>query len=277
MEALLRKNGMRAEAMEGFFSDVGHALSGAAKAVAPVVTKALPGAISGAATGCALGPWGCLGGAVIGGVGSALASGGGQRSGARSPAAGPSGVARISHGIAGAVGGGGISAGAIGGALPLIAGLAGDAGGAAGGDRTNPAGVLLGLLHRPELLQALGAMALGSAGRTDIPVGGTPIPASAFANLLSVLGSKAFAKAESIAEPSEDLPEYLYTNGTLAVDPTVPSDRAGQLLKMLGEASVEMPPAYGTEFTESDEDYDALDIAELELLEAEGYDVELDD
>src|SRR5262245_4662694 len=70
VEALLHRNGIRAEAMEGFFSDVGHAFSSAAKAVAPVVTKALPGVISGATTGCALGPWGCLGGAVVGGLGS---------------------------------------------------------------------------------------------------------------------------------------------------------------------------------------------------------------
>src|SRR5260370_35204802 len=60
-ESVLWNNGIRAADMEGFFDDVGHAFSSAAKAIAPVASKALPGIISGAATGCALGPWGCLG------------------------------------------------------------------------------------------------------------------------------------------------------------------------------------------------------------------------
>src|SRR5260370_2987592 len=54
VESMLWNNGIRAADMEGFFDDVGHAFSSAAKAIAPVASKALPGIISGAATACAL-------------------------------------------------------------------------------------------------------------------------------------------------------------------------------------------------------------------------------
>jgi hypothetical protein len=315
VESLLASNGIRAEDMEGFLDDVGHAFSSAAKAVAPIATKALPGIISGAATGCALGPWGCLGGALIGGVSSALSSGGGKPAGAGGGGAGGivSGIASALPAIAGAVGGGGGSgaggivsgiasalpaiAGAVGGAgagaggggvasgipsaLPAIAGLVGGSGqtGAPDGGKTNPAGVLLGLLQRPEMMQSLMSMALGPAGRKDVPVGGTSVPVAAFANLLSALGSKAFAQAEAWAEPSEDLPDYLYKNGTLAVDPAVPAQRAAVLLEMLGQAAARTPVAPRVsrpEFTEADEYYDALDMAELDFLEMEGND-EFDD
>jgi hypothetical protein len=272
VEALLEREGIRAEAMEGFFDDVGKAFSGAAKAVAPVVTKALPGVISGAAAGCALGPWGCLGGALIGGVGSALSSGGGKSAGGSSPG---SAIAGAIPAIAGAAGGGGGVASGIASALPAIAGLVGGAGGAGGGGKTNPAGILLGLFQRPEVQQALMSMALGSAGRKDVSVGGNSVPASAVAGLVGTLGSKAFTKAEAMAEPSEDLPGYLYNNGVLAVDPAVPSERAARLLEMFGEVAVREPriPA----FTGADEYYDALDMAELDFIETEGNDLEFDD
>jgi len=237
VEDLLEKEGIRAEAMEGFFDDVGKTFSSAAKAVAPVVSKALPGVISGAAAGCALGPWGCLGGALIGGVGSALSSGGGKPAGGGGGSSPASAIAGAIPAIAGAAGGGGVASG-VASALPAIAGLVGGGGGAGGSDKTNPAGILLGLLQRPEVLQALMSMALGSAGRKDVSVGGNSVPASAIANLVSTLGSKAFAKAEAVAEPSEDLPDYLYNNGVLAVDPAVPSQRAARLLEMFGEVAV---------------------------------------
>jgi hypothetical protein len=280
VENILESNGIRAEDMEGFFDDVGHAFSSAAKAVAPIATKALPGIISGAATGCALGPWGCLGGALIGGVGSALSSGGGGK-----PAAGGSPVSAIAGAIpaiAGAVGGGGgggIASG-IASALPAIAGLVGGAGGAGGaGGKTNPAGILLGLLQNSDVQKALMSLALGSAGRKDVPINGTPVPASAFANLVSTVGSKAFTKAEAVAEPSEDLPDYLYKNGSLLVDPAVPSQRAARLLEMLGEAAITPPPprVVRRTFTEADEYYDELDLAELDILETEGASFEYDE
>lgn len=274
VEALLEREGIRADAMEGLFDGVSKAFSSAAKAVAPVVTKALPGVISGAATGCALGPWGCLGGALIGGVGSALSSSGGKPGGAggSSPI---SAIAGAIPAIAGAGGGGGIASG-IASALPAIAGLIGGGAGTSGGGKTNPAGILLGLLQRPELQQALMSMALGSAGRKDVSVGVNSVPASAIANLVGSLSSKAFAKAEAETEPSEDLPDYLYNKGKLAVDPAVPAERAARLLEMFGEAALRVPRARPA-FTEADEFYDELDMAELDFLETEGNDLEFDD
>src|SRR5215467_4112108 len=188
LAALLAQSGIRAEAMEGFFDDVGNFFKKAAPVVAQVAGKALPGIISGATTGAALGPWGALGGAVLGGVTSALSGG--------KPAA-PAGR------------GGGPLASVAGAALPALAGLAGGAGGPlgalagaaapalaglVGGQGGNPAGVLLGLLGRPELQQALKSMALGPMGAKTVPAGaaGTPVPVSGFANLLGTLASKAF-------------------------------------------------------------------------------------
>jgi hypothetical protein len=279
VESILESNGIEAVAMEGFFDDVGHTFSSAAKAVAPVAAKALPGVISGAAAGCALGPWGCLGGALIGGVGSALASGGSKPGAPAAPSSPASTIASAIPAVLGAVGGGGGAASGIAAALPAVAGLLGGAGSAGGaaGDKTNPAAVLLGLLQNPSVQQALMSMSLGGAGRKDVSVGGTAVPASAFANLVSTVGSKAFTKAEAAAEPSEDLPEYLYSNGNLAADPAIPAERAARLLEMLGEAAI--PPARiaRPSFSEADEYYDSLDLAELDFLETEGYDFEFDE
>jgi hypothetical protein len=292
LEAELLRQGIRAEDMEGLFDDVGHAFSSAGRAIgnvvstaAPVVAqvagKALPGIISGAVTGCALGPWGCLGGALVGGVTSALSGGGGQPAGAR-PSSPIGAIASAIPAIAGAIGGGGGAVSGLASALPAIAGLVGGGGGGAPGGAasvgtTNPAGVLLGLVQRPELIQSLMSMALGSAGRKDIPVGNSSVPVSAFANLLSALGSKAFGQAEAFAEPSESLPDYLYKGGTLAVDPAVPSQRAAALLERLGEVAIPTVRPRGSMLSGADEYYDELDAAELDLMELEGANYEFDD
>jgi hypothetical protein len=299
LEAVLRNYGIEAAAMEGFFDDVGHAFSSAGKAIggavstaAPVVgriaTRALPGVISGATTGAALGPWGALAGAVIGGTASALAAGGGAPS-ARSAGAPPSRSAGASD-VTGALGGiasaalpalaglvpGGSALGNVASAvIPAITGGAPASGG-------NPAGVLLGLIQRPEVIHSLMSMALGPAGRKDVPVGGTPVPVGAFANLLTQLGSHAFGQAEATAEPTSTLPRYLYsTENVLVADPSNPVERAGVLLQRLGEAWLPTAPARVVPqqrlLTEADEYYDAIDIAELDSLEMEVNDLELDD
>jgi hypothetical protein len=296
LEAELFRQGIRAEAMENFFSDIGNAFGSAGKAIgnvastaAPIVAqvagKALPGVISGAATGCALGPWGCLGGALVGGVTSAL-SGGGGKPASPSPSGIVGTIASAAPAIASAFGGGGGVASGIASALPAIAGLvSGVAGGkpsppaaavastppAGSAAPTNPAGVLLGLVQRPEVIQSLMSMALGSSGRKDVPVGNSSVPVSAFANLLGVLGSKAFGQAEASAEPSESLPDYLYKDGDLQADPADRSARAAVLLERLGEVAIATPrPAPRFAFSEADEYYDELDAAELDLMEMEG-------
>jgi hypothetical protein len=340
LESVLASNGMRAEDMEGFFDDVGHAFNSAAKAVAPVASRALPGALSGALAGCALGPWGCLGGAVVGGVGSALASTGGKSGGAqaaRTIGSVASALPSLAGGLKGA-GGAGASGGVastLASALPMIAGIASS--GASGSPQTmsapagmgsapaaprppsptslaprasstsqatharasaaaapdrdgaqgtepvtpNPAGVLLGLVQHPQFLQALMAMSLGNAGKQNIEVGSTEVPVSAFANLGSVLAGKAFRQAELGSEPTEDLPAYLYTEGALTVDPGAPSERAARLLIMLGDSFEPLPSSgnasNSVSLSEADSYYDALDVAELGFLDAEGLDAEGED
>jgi hypothetical protein len=255
LEAVLAESGIDAAAMEGFFDDVSRFVQHAAPVVAQVATRALPGVISGATTGAALGPWGALGGALLGGVTSAV-SGGQTRPGTTSGGAG--------------------AAGGISGALPALAGLAGSGG--------NPAGVLLGVLQRPETQQALMSLALGSAGRSTVQAGSsrTPVPASAFANLLSTLASRVFNQAEASAEPTEGYPTYLHKSGVLAVDPALPEARAGRLLEMLAEVSyVPRSTRQTTQrrqmYTEADEYYDEIDGAELAAINLEGSDYELDE
>ena len=293
LEAELLRQGIRAEDMESFLSDIGSALSKAAPVVGQVAGKALPGIISGAAAGCALGPWGCLGGALVGGVTSAL-SGGGSKPGGGAPSSASGVVGTIASAVpavAGAFGGAGGAASGIASALPAIAGLiggnsgakpgaasAGGPPGAAAAAPTNPAGVLLGLVQRPEVIQSLMSMALGSAGRKDIPVGGTNVPVSAFANLIGMLGAKAFGQSEALAEPSESLPPYLYREGKLQADPADPAERAAVLLERLGEVAVPVSRSVArTSFTEADEYYDELDAAELDLMEMEGAGDEFDE
>jgi hypothetical protein len=126
------------------------------------------------------------------------------------------------------------------------------------------------------------SMALGPVGNKNVSVGpaGTSVPVSAFANLLSTLGARAFGQAEAAAEPSEALPGYLYNEGTLAVDPAVPEQRAARLLELLGEAEESEAlavPGRISMLTEADEYYDAVDIADLDSVDLEGNDLELDD
>jgi hypothetical protein len=123
-------------------------------------------------------------------------------------------------------------------------------------------------------------MALGpSTGTPNVP--GTQAPVSAVASALSTLAAKAFSQAEAAAIPSGQLPQYLYREGVLAVDPGSPEQRAERLMEVLRE-TVPRPPtirrAMPLRTTESDEFYDELDAAELlELIEEEGADLELDE
>ena len=64
---------------------------------------------------------------------------------------------------------------------------------------------LIGLLDRPELAQALGAMLLGPYGRTtEFPVGDVPVPTGAFTNLLDVLASQAGARLDGDVEAPDE-------------------------------------------------------------------------
>lgn len=250
--------GVAAEDLEGFWNDVG-----------AVAGRALPGAAAGALSGAALGPWGALGGAVIGGVTGALSGGGAPPPPPPAPPPPPRPApqpARPAPPPAPPV------------APPAPAPWQPPSPTVAPATSGNVPMLLLGLLQRPEVLQALMALALGSAGRRTVPVGaaGTEVPVSSFANLLGTLGQHAFAQSESIHPPAQGFPEYLYRGGELAVDPASPEQRAGRLMELLSE-TMPVPAARPSRLTEADEfydEYDELYLAELDEadLEVEVYD-----
>ena len=140
------------------------------------------------------------------------------------------------------------------------------------------AGQLLQTLFQPQVLQGLVSMLLGQAGRQNIPVGHTQVPAPAFANLLGVLANQAASEASANAAQDvggESVPRYLQNYAGEAVgDPAIPEHRAYALLELLQEAQAEQDESYDNRtdsareswFTvpELDEAYfDELELAEL--------------
>lgn len=187
--------------------------------------------------------------------------------------------------LSGALGGamrgqsaGRIASGALSGALSGVAG--GAARGGAGGLMGGAASQLLGVLRRPETLQALMGMALGPAGRRSVPVAGRPVPAAAFTNLLGVLANQAAAEHHAAtAADSGGVPSYLLdAAGEFIVDPTDPAQRAEVLLGRLAAAEI-------LESRESEDRYERHEVSwdpeqeealalealydEMELAEAE--------
>ena len=141
----------------------------------------------------------------------------------------------------------------------------------------NAASQLIATLFRPETLQALMSMALGSAGRSSVSVpvgsGNTPVPNNAFTNLLQVLARQASADYESIATTSHmGSPFYLQNFAGEAIgDPANADSRAAVLYEMLQEADLEGDTSeqvrayrYSEYAPEAnDEMYDQLDLADL--------------
>jgi hypothetical protein len=118
--------GVTAEDVEAFWSDVGRGFQSVgrgaanfARQAAPVVSRALPSIAQGAMSGAALGPWGALAGAVAGGASGIMSQ-------SRDPTL---------RGIGGAIGGATQLAGSFtgGGAVRNLAGLALGGGGGRGG------------------------------------------------------------------------------------------------------------------------------------------------
>jgi hypothetical protein len=261
--------------VSGAASDVGKF---AVKA-APVVANIGGGVIRGATTGASLGLPGIIGGAIAGGVGQGFASYGtgtlrdigkgmntgiglaGQFTGtgrigntlgtALSGIGQGQNVMKTALGAASSLAGGAMGGGAMGGgALGKFAGMAGGQGGLTsalsgllgGGQGGSAASQLMGLLQRPEVLQSLGAMAMGSSGRPTIPVGSTqtPVPTSAFANLLGLLANRAADEQVALSDGSESSLRYLMDDaGEWVVDPSESEQRASHLYYLLDAAEYE--------------------------------------
>jgi hypothetical protein len=106
---------------------------------------------------------------------------------------------------------------------------------APGGDANIAAVQLLAALLRPEVVRALGAIAMGpSAAPASVSVAGTQVPVAAFANMISTLAGAAAAQHHVQAPPSGGVPAYL------AGQPAAtPQQRAEVLLSLLHEAATE--------------------------------------
>ncbi|MEN2786466.1 hypothetical protein ACFOKI_05635 [Sphingomonas qilianensis] len=223
-----------AEDVESLFGDIGRGLKHAAGAVgqfaqkaAPVVAKAVPGMIQGASAGAALGPWGALAGGIAGGAGSIL-----SQSGNPTARAVGGGIGTVSNLVSTVRGGG--PAGALG-ALGAITG--GKAGGRnplamlGGGGGAN---ALLGLLMRPETLQALSASAMGGFGRPTVPVGAQQVPVNMLMSALGTLANRTAHEAAEYYQGAESLPGFMEDAGeALGLDVEDAEGRADTLLTLL--------------------------------------------
>lgn len=254
--------------------DVGRFATKAAPAIATVGGGALQGALAGSALGIP----GIIAGAAAGGVGAGLSKYGrkGVARGIGNALSGATGLAgqfspagragaAIGPAISGLAGGG---RGVPGAALNALSGLLGGGRGSAainilsglskGGGRsasmpnlgaltnlfggTSATGQLLSLLQRPETMQAIAAMNLGSLGRRTIPVGATrtPVPTSAIARVVGELVEQSVAETAAFSDGAEGELRYMTDEtGEFVGDPALPAERAARVWELLNEAQVE--------------------------------------
>jgi hypothetical protein len=246
-EALADRN-IDAEAMEGFFDDLGKFAARAAPAVLPIAGQVIGGIYGGPA------------GAAIGGQLGSLAGGAISSATSQRPAAPPRPVPR---------------APAVPQAAPVAAPPAAAPAPIPAGGGSPAAGQLLQTITRPEVLQALGSMAMGSSGRSEVPVNGTDVPVSAFSNLISVLAGQAGSEyGESMARFHSGVPEYMRgESGEALGDPAVEEDRARALYELLSEQESESESEAEWAEYESESESEA-DLAELLELDYELYESE---
>lgn len=128
----------------------------------------------------------------------------------------------------------------------------------------SPAGQLLGVLSRPEVVEAISAMAIGRLGRQHIMIESTPVPVAAFATMLGELATRAAEAHNRFTDSySESVPSYLMDDsGEFLCDVTSPSQRAAVLMERLREAEPRWTPRYGDAYGEygDDDDYAYNDV-----------------
>ncbi|MBK9035863.1 MAG: hypothetical protein IPL61_32210 [Myxococcales bacterium] len=124
---------------------------------------------------------------------------------------------------------------------------------------------LLAAILRPEVIQALGAMALGSSGAASVPVAGTPVPVAAFANMLGTLANQAAAQHHATLPPAAVAPAY-------SAGATAPRARAEALVALLADAADD-DLADVDEFADVDDSWSEAmaqrDLEDIDRLEAE--------
>lgn len=262
-EALAARN-IDAEAMEGFFDDFGKFAARAAPAILPIAGQVVGGIYGGPAGAAIGGQLGSLaGGAISQAAGQRPAGAAAPRPAARPPAPPIAPAAAPPMTAAPAA----PTPPPMDPSAPMDPGAGSPA-----------ASQLLQTITRPETLQALASMALGSSGRTDIPVGNASVPVSAFSNLIGVLAGQAEAEyAESQARAESAVPEYMRgAAGEARGDPAVEEHRAYALYEFLSENEAYGESGEGESESESESESaeaeaDAAELVELayELSESE--------
>jgi hypothetical protein len=244
---------------EEFFSGLGKAFSNFAQQAAPVAATALQGGLEGGMQGMKYGPYGALVGALAGGTGAALqkhTTGTGRD------------VGSVISGVVNIAGGGGLpGAGKPPGPPPTSA--------PATPAPATPAPAtdqLLRLLGRPEMVQALAALLGGQNAAIPAGPSGTPVPANAYAGLLSALARESEAEAANWDEAtgwdeatSWDeavvVPGYLFdSDGELVADPDDPYQRSQRVLELLAGSPREDDEAFEEDFPEDLDAYDEYDV-----------------
>ncbi|GAB3102689.1 hypothetical protein [Lysobacter terrae] len=231
--------GVTADMAESFWNDIGHGFQNVAQGAgrfaqqaAPQLQRALPGVVQGATAGSALGPWGMLAGAVAGGAGSILSQ---QRDPTlRNIGGAIGGVTQLAGGLTGGGGAlGNIAGGLLGGAGRAPAARAAPGASPAGGPpmpQGASANALLGLLSRPETLQALASAAMGRFGRGQVPVGQQTVPVQSILSAIGMLAGHASHEAE---QETARYPDFYYgSEGELAIDVADAEQRAFALLEL---------------------------------------------
>lgn len=226
-------------------------LAGIARTVGKHVKKAGPGALQGAVTGFLTG----------GPMGAAL----GAAAGAAQPYLGKAGSTAQPSPVAAPQ-------------SPPV-GAAPQASGAGNTAVANPAALqLLLTMLRPEVTDALLAMALGRRGAQTVPVGERDVPVAAFSNLIQSLAERASVDHHTsrragpyVPGHKTAIPRYLAGHVTRA-ELASPEGRADALLRLLADAGDDAEGALAEGDIEEDderwldEEAEALDLAEIDRL-----------
>jgi hypothetical protein len=169
----------------------------------------------------------------------------------------------------------GALAGAAAGGLSSSGVLSGRQGAVPGqGAIANPAALeLLLTVLRPEVVDALIALALGNHGARAVPIAGTPVPVGAVTSLIQSLAEQASATHHA-SNPRMGMPRYLTEAMRRGHDIGSASVRAEAVLTLVHDAwDDDVDEAYDEEFADDiDEAAEAEDLADIYRLG--GYDDE---
>lgn len=207
--------GTNAENVENFM----RSLQKFGRQVAPLAQRALPGMIQGAAQGgMVAGPWGALAGALGGGAASMLSGGG--KAGGEKPSTQQAAPTQVPTTMAPSIAPSPTSMSGVGNMAPIQQ--------------------LLGLLSRPETMQALSSLLMSQSGRHTVAVGARNVPAVAFANAIAEIAADVIEAASDVVT-SDKVADYLIdSEGEMRGDVVNPSERARLLMiDIAGAASEE--------------------------------------